>query len=253
LKITILGTGTSQGVPVIACKCKVCQSADPRDNRTRTAAMVEVDGKTIVIDAGPDFRQQMLREKVQDIDAILFTHEHKDHIAGLDDIRAFNFINKKVIDVYAEDRVIKSLKREYYYVFSMYKYPGIPQMNLHSIDNQAFEIQGIKIIPIRAIHLELPIFGYRIGNFTYITDANYIADEDIEKMKGSKVIVVNALRKEKHVSHFSLSEAVELAVSLRPQHAYITHMSHQMGLHEDVNSELPRHVSLAYDGLNFEI
>ncbi len=253
MKITILGTGTSQGVPVIACKCKVCQSADPRDNRTRTAAMVEVDGKTIVIDAGPDFRQQMLREKVQDIDAILFTHEHKDHIAGLDDIRAFNFINKKVIDVYAEDRVIKSLKREYYYVFSMYKYPGIPQMNLHSIDNQAFEIQGIKIIPIRAIHLELPIFGYRIGNFTYITDANYIADEDIEKMKGSKVIVVNALRKEKHVSHFSLSEAVELAVSLRPQHAYITHMSHQMGLHEDVNSELPRHVSLAYDGLNFEI
>ncbi len=253
MKVKILGTGTSQGVPVIACNCAVCQSTDPNDKRLRAATLIEVDGVNIVIDAGPDFRQQMLREKVNDIDAILITHEHRDHIAGLDDVRAFNFMNQKPVDIYAEKRVQKVIKEEFFYSFEENKYPGVPQINLHELANEPFEIKGVKIIPIQVFHYKLPVFGFRIGDFAYITDANYISEEEKEKLHGTKYLVINALRKRKHVSHYSLSEALELINELSPKRAYITHISHQMGLHHNVNEELPQGISLAYDGLRLEI
>ncbi len=253
LKLTFLGTGTSQGVPVIGCECDICRSADVRDKRLRTAVLIEVHGKNILIDAGPDFRQQMLRENVKRLDAIIFTHEHKDHIGGLDDVRAYNFLNQSPMDIYAEQRVQMALRREYSYVFSDNKYPGVPQLMLHDIDEKAFEVFGIKIIPIRVMHYRLPILGFRIGNLTYITDANYIADEERNKIFGTKHLVINALRKEKHISHYTLDEALEFARSCAPQKTYITHLSHHMGLHEEVNRELPPGVCLAYDGLQIEI
>lgn len=253
MKVKILGTGTSQGVPVIACRCKVCQSTDPNDKRLRAAVLIEADGVNIVIDAGPDFRQQMLREKVKDLDAILITHEHRDHIAGLDDVRAFNFMNHKPIDIFAEKRVQEVIKSEFFYSFEEKKYPGAPQINLNELNEEAFTIKGVKIIPIRAFHYKLPVFGFRIGDFSYITDANYISEEEKEKLHGTKYFVINALRKQKHISHYCLSESLELIKELSPKRAYITHISHQMGLHHDVNEELPRSISLAYDGLHFEI
>ena len=253
MKVKILGTGTSQGVPVIACNCNVCQSTDPNDKRLRAAALIEADGVNIVIDAGPDFRQQMLREKVSDIDAILITHEHRDHIAGLDDVRAFNFMNQKAIDIYAEERVQNVIKSEFFYSFEENKYPGAPQINLQSINMEPFKIKNVTVIPIRVFHYKLPVFGFRIGDFSYITDANYIGEEEKEKLHGTKYLVINALRKRKHISHYSLSESLELIKELSPKRAYITHISHQMGLHHDVNEELPAGVSLAYDGLHFEV
>jgi len=253
LKVKILGTGTSQGVPVIACNCSVCQSTDPNDKRLRASVLIEVNETTIVIDAGPDFRQQMLREKVKNIDAILITHEHRDHIAGLDDVRSFNFINKKPIDIYAEPRVQEAIRIEYSYSFVDEKYPGVPQFNLLNLNEEPFKINGIEIIPLRLIHSKLPVFGFRIGDFTYITDANYISEEVKEKIAGTKHLVINALRKQKHASHFSLSEAIEFINQINPKRAYITHISHQMGLHHDINEELPHHISLAYDGLHFEL
>lgn len=252
LKVTFLGTGTSQGVPVIACPCSICHSDDIHDKRLRTSALVEVNGINIVIDSGPDFREQMLRANVKKLDAILFTHEHRDHIAGLDDIRAYNYVQEKPMDVYAEERVIQALKREFDYIFAEKKYPGIPQINLHDIDNKPFKVLKIKIIPIRAMHLNLPLFGFRVEDFTYITDANYILDEEKEKIKGSRYLVINGLRKEKHISHFALSEALELIEELQPLHAFITHISHQMGFHKEVQAELPPNVTLAYDGLTLE-
>lgn len=253
MKITFLGTGTSQGIPIIACGCAICTSSDPRDNRLRSSIMVESAGKNIVIDSGPDFRQQMLREKVQRLDALLFTHEHKDHIAGMDDIRAFNFFQKKAIDIYADERVQKAIKREFPYIFDDFKYPGIPEINLHTIENKIFEIKGLPVIPILVKHLKLPVFGFRFGDFTYITDANYISGEEKEKIKGSKVIVLNALRREKHVSHFNLEEAIALMQELKPETGYFTHISHQLGLHEEVEKELPDNIKLAYDGLVVEV
>jgi len=253
LKVKILGTGTSQGVPVIACNCSVCQSTDPNDKRLRASVLIEINETTIVIDAGPDFRQQMLREKVKNIDAILITHEHRDHIAGLDDVRSFNFINKKPIDIYAEPRVQEAIKIEYSYSFVDEKYPGVPQFNLLNLTEEPFKINGIEIIPLRLIHSKLPVLGFRIGDFTYITDANYISEEVKEKILGTKFLVINALRKQKHASHFSLSEAIDFINQINPKRAYITHISHQMGLHHDVNEELPHHISLAYDGLHFEL
>ncbi|MBT3207294.1 MAG: MBL fold metallo-hydrolase [Bacteroidetes bacterium] len=253
MKITFLGTGTSQGVPVIACKCKVCQSNSMNDKRLRTSIMIEEDGQTIVIDSGPDFRQQMLRENVQDIDAIIFTHEHKDHIAGLDDIRAFNFFNNKIIDIYAEERVHNALKKEFSYVFEEDKYPGVPEICVHEISNQKFKVGSLEFLPIRLQHYFLPIFGYRIKDFTYITDANYISNTEIEKIKGSKVVVLNALRRKKHISHFTLDEALELFNILKPEKAYITHLSHQMGLHKNIENELPTNIFPAYDGLIVEL
>jgi phosphoribosyl 1,2-cyclic phosphate phosphodiesterase len=253
VKVKILGTGTSQGIPVIACNCKVCQSTDPNDTRLRTAALIEVDGVNIVIDAGPDFRQQMLREKVNNIDAILITHEHRDHVAGLDDVRAYNFINKKAVEIYADARVQEAIKSDFAYSFADKKYPGVPQINLHELINEPFEINGIMIIPIQVYHNKLPVFGFRIGDFSYITDANYISEEEKEKLSGTKYLVINALRKQKHISHYSLSESLDLIKELNPLRAYITHISHQMGLHHNVNEELPHGISLAYDGLRFEI
>jgi len=240
-------------VPVIACPCRVCRSDDPRDKRLRTSILIEADGKTIVIDTGPDFRQQMLTAEVKDLNAILYTHEHKDHIAGLDDVRAFNFVNQRAIDVYLEDRVIPAIKREFSYIFAENKYPGVPQINLHKIDNYSFEAAGHKIVPIRAFHYRLPVMGFRIGDFTYITDANYIPEEEKEKIIGSSYIVLNALRKQKHISHFTLSEAVRLINEFGPRRGFITHISHQMGLYEEVRHELPPNIFLAYDNMSFEV
>ncbi len=253
MKVTFLGTGTSQGVPVILCDCEVCQSFDTRDKRLRTSVMIDVDDQTFVIDTGPDFRQQMLQSKAKNVNAILFTHEHKDHIAGLDDIRAFNFIQKRPMDIYAEKRVQEALKREYAYVFAKFKYPGIPEMNMHLIENKPFNINGTQIIPIRVMHYKLPILGYRINDFVYITDANFIADEEMEKIKGAKIVVINALRIKEHISHYNLKGALKVLDELKPEKAYLTHISHLMGLHSEVEKELPKNVRFAYDGLVVEV
>ncbi len=251
MKITFLGTGTSQGVPVIACECKICQSSDPNDKRLRTSLLLETDENTLLFDAGPDFRQQMLREHVMKLDSILLTHEHKDHISGMDDVRAFNYKSQDAIDIYAEERVQKAIKEEYAYVFSEYQYPGIPKMRLNPIPEHAFDVKGVQIIPIRVFHYHLPVYGFRVGNFAYITDANYIPEESKEKLFGVKYLVINALRKEKHVSHFSLREAIDFIREISPKKAFITHISHQMGFHAEVTKELPPEIMMAYDGLSF--
>jgi phosphoribosyl 1,2-cyclic phosphate phosphodiesterase len=250
VKITFLGTGTSQGVPVIACDCNTCLSSDQHDKRLRTSLLLETEDTTMVIDAGPDFRQQMLREHVTKLDAILLTHEHKDHIAGLDDVRAFNYKSQDAIDIYCEERVQKVIKKDYSYVFSEYQYPGIPKMRLNSIPEHAFTIKKIQIVPIRVFHYRLPVYGFRIGNFAYITDANYIPEESKEKLYGVKYMVINALRKEKHISHFSLREAVDFIREISPKKAFITHISHQMGLHKEISKELHSEIILGYDGLS---
>jgi phosphoribosyl 1,2-cyclic phosphate phosphodiesterase len=251
VKITFLGTGTSQGVPVIACDCSTCLSSDLKDKRLRTSVMLETDETMLVIDAGPDFRQQMLREHVSKLDAIILTHEHKDHIAGLDDVRAFNYKSQDAIDIFCEERVQKVIKKEYSYVFSEYQYPGIPKMRLNPIAEHGFSVGKMEIIPVRVFHYRLPVYGFRVGNFAYITDANYIPEESKEKLFGVKYLVVNALRKEKHISHFSLREALDLIREISPKKAFITHISHQMGLHREVSKELPPEIMLAYDGLSF--
>ncbi|MBN2862127.1 MAG: MBL fold metallo-hydrolase [Bacteroidales bacterium] len=251
MKITFLGTGTSQGVPVIACDCATCLSQDPHDKRLRTSLLLEKDGKNILFDAGPDFRQQMLRENIKKLDLIVLTHEHKDHTAGMDDVRAFNYKSQDAIDIYAEERVQRAIKREFSYVFAEYQYPGIPRMRLNLISGSPFLFKGIEIIPVRVMHLHLEIYGFRIGNFAYITDANYIPEESKEKLIGVKVLVINALRKEKHISHFNLREAIDFIREIAPRRAYLTHISHQMGLHSKVSEELPAGIFLAYDGLSF--
>jgi phosphoribosyl 1,2-cyclic phosphate phosphodiesterase len=251
VKITFLGTGTSQGVPVITCDCETCTSEDLHDKRLRTSILIEKDGTSIVIDAGPDFRQQMLRENVRRLDAIILTHEHKDHIAGMDDVRAFNYKSQDAIDIYAEDRVQKAVRKEYSYVFAEFQYPGIPKMRLNPVNDYGFTVNGITLIPLRVFHYRLPVYGFRIGNFAYITDANYIPEETKERLFGVKYFVINALRKEKHISHFSLREAIDLIREVSPRKAYITHISHQMGRHEEVTATLPPEIMIAYDGLSF--
>ncbi|HOK50954.1 MAG TPA: MBL fold metallo-hydrolase [Bacteroidales bacterium] len=249
MKVVFLGTGTSQGVPVVACSCKVCQSNDPKDKRLRSSVLIEKGGVNLVIDSGPDFRYQMLREKVTHLEAILFTHEHKDHTGGLDDIRSFNYLSKKPMDVYAEERVQQSLKREYAYIFENNKYPGVPEVTLHTISNQPFEVAGIRVIPIRLLHHRLPILGFRIDNFAYLTDIKYISQEEKEKLLGCRYLVVSGLRKENHISHFSIDEAIDLIREIRPEYGYITHISHQLGFHREVEKELPKGIYLAYDRL----
>ncbi len=253
MQITFLGTGTSQGVPIVACPCNVCHSSDPKDKRLRSSILVETNNRTFVIDTGPDFRQQMLRENITKMDAVIFTHEHKDHTAGFDDIRAFNFVNKRKMDVYASARVQEAIRREYAYIFSDFKYPGIPEINLHLLENKLFSIEGVAIIPIEVLHYKLPVFGFRFGDFTYVTDANYISDSEKEKMKNSKVLVLNALRKEPHISHFTLEQAIELVKELKPEKAYFTHVSHQLGLQAEIQKELPGNIEIAFDGLKINL
>ncbi len=253
MTITFLGTGTSQGVPVIACNCEVCTSEDVHDKRLRTSIMLEGMGEVIVIDSGPDFRYQMLREHVQHLDAIIFTHEHKDHIAGMDDIRAFNYRQKSAIDIYATWRVQDALKREFSYAFDEFKYPGIPELKLHTIDNEPFSIGKIKFIPVEVLHYKLPVLGFRINDFTYITDAKTVSESERQKIRGSKILVVNALQKQEHLSHFTLEEAIDFANDMGAEKTYFTHISHRLGRHRDISKSLPDNIGLAWDGLKLEI
>ena len=253
MKVTFLGTGTSQGVPVIGCDCEVCRSNSTKDKRLRSSVLVEIDDLNIVIDTGPDFRQQMLRHEVNSLSAVVFTHEHKDHIAGLDDVRAYNYLSKKPMDIYASDEVQGALKRDFYYAFEETRYPGVPSLNLHTIEDSPFFIGDLEITPIKVWHLRMPVMGFRIGDFTYITDANRIDDDEKEKIKGSEVLVLNALRKSKHISHLNLSEAIELGLELDIPRVFFTHISHLMGIHDSVSTELPTNMELAYDGLIVEI
>ncbi len=253
MKVTFLGTGTSQGVPVIACGCEVCTSSNKKDKRLRSSILLSSPAGNIVVDTTPDFRYQMLRAEVKHLEAVLITHSHKDHIAGMDDIRAFNYFQQSSIDIYATEFSQNVIMREFAYAFADFKYPGIPEINLKSIDDAPFEVNGLRITPVQVMHYKMPVMGFRIHDFTYITDANYIAPEEKEKIRGSKVLVLNALRREKHISHFTLEEAMALGRELEIPQVYFTHISHQMGLHDEVMKELPDGVALAYDGLTIDI
>lgn len=249
LTITFLGTGTSSGVPMIACSCEVCASVHSKDKRLRSSILVQSDTTTIVVDTTPDFRTQMLSAKLKSLDAVLFTHPHKDHIAGLDDVKAFNYFHQQPMKVYANELTQKALRHEFSYIFAEHKYPGVPDITLHDIEQQTFMIGDIPVTPILVWHLKMPVLGFRFGDFTYITDANRIEDSEKEKIKGSKILVLNALRKEKHISHFTLQEAIDLSKELEVPKTYFTHISHQLGKHEDVSKELPACMELAYDML----
>jgi phosphoribosyl 1,2-cyclic phosphate phosphodiesterase len=256
VKVHFLGTGTSQGVPVIGCQCKVCQSSNPKDQRLRTSVLIQTPSVHFVIDTGPDFRQQMLRIACQRLDAVLYTHSHKDHIAGMDDIRAFNYLQKKPMDLYATQAVQAAIKQEFHYVFSTYKYPGIPEVKLIELENKPFQLGDETIIPIQLMHHKMPVLGFRIRDFVYITDANYIAAAEKEKIKGCRILVLNALRREKHISHFNLEEAIALADEFGAQTTYLTHISHQLGLHDAINQELSENkavIELAYDGMQLDL
>ena len=253
MKVNFLGTGTSQGVPVIGCDCMVCQSLDYRDKRLRTSIHIEVKGKSLVVDTGPDFRQQMLRAGIRKLDAVLFTHEHKDHTAGLDDIRPFNFAQKKDMPVFARQPVIEQIQREFAYIFSSNRYPGIPQVDCIEITESPFQFEGVSITPIPVLHYKLPVLGFRIGDFSYITDANFIPDESLSKLEGTEVLVLNALQQETHISHFTLEQAIEQALKIGAKTTYFTHISHRLGLHQEVEKNLPEGIFLAYDGLQISI
>lgn len=253
MKIIFLGTGTSQGVPVIACSCRVCSSTDLKDKRFRSSILIEINNKAIIIDTGPDFRSQMLANQVQQLNAVLFTHEHKDHIAGLDDIRPFNFKQQEPISVYASERVEKAIKREFHYIFADKKYPGIPEISLHQIDLEPFTIfQNIKITPIQVKHFLMPVLGFRINNFTYITDAKTIEKKEIEKIKGTEILVINALRIEPHPAHFNLDEALQFINLIKPKKAFLTHISHLFGTHKEIEKLIPENVFVSYDGLQLD-
>lgn len=253
MKVTILGSGTSQGVPVIACDCEVCRSTDKRDKRLRCSAMIEIGDRKIVIDAGPDFRYQMLRAGVKDVRALLLTHEHKDHIGGLDDIRAFNWVKQGKVDVYSNRRTVEAVKRDYAYAFEEVRYPGVPDMDLHVVGEDPFYIDEVEVVPLTVMHYKLPVTAFRIGGFAYITDANYIPEEGMRKLEGVECLVIDALRRERHLSHFSLEEALEMIRRLGVKRAFLTHVGHQMGLTREVERTLPANVRLAYDGLTFEV
>ncbi|MCE7996751.1 MAG: MBL fold metallo-hydrolase [Roseivirga sp.] len=253
MRVTFLGTGTSQGVPVIGCECKVCRSLDFRDKRLRSSIYLETEDVSLVIDTGPDFRQQMLRESIKKLDAVVFTHEHKDHTAGLDDIRSFNFLQKKDMPVYARQHVIEQLKREFAYIFTEHKYPGVPSLEVIPIDQQPFSINKTEIIPVEVMHYKLPVLGFRVKDFTYITDAKTVTSEEKEKIKGSKTLVINALQNDPHISHMTLEEALAFADEIGADHTYLTHISHKLGQHRKVSEMLPDNVSIAYDGLKISL
>lgn len=251
--VTFLGTGTSQGVPVIACNCNVCLSEGQKDKRLRCSVLIEYNGKNYVIDSGPDFRQQMLRANVQSLEALIFTHEHKDHLAGMDDVRAFNFKQKRDMEIYCSESVEKALRREFYYVFEADKYPGVPAVNLNRIDKDPFQINDMNVVPIEVMHYKMPVHAFRIDDFTYITDAKTVSEEERRKIRGTKVLVVNALRREEHISHFNLEQALEFIRDINPERAYLTHISHLFGKHKEIEKELPKNVFVAFDGLRLEM
>ena len=253
LKITFLGTGTSSGVPMIGCDCAVCTSADKKDNRLRSSILIESPNTTLVVDTGPDFRYQMLRENVRKLDAVIFTHPHKDHMAGLDDVKAYNYFLKKPIELFADSLTEEALRRDFYYAFADTKYPGIPELNMNTITLEPFIVGDIPVAPILVWHMKMPVMGFRFGKFTYITDANKIEETERNKIKGSEVLVLNALRKKKHISHFTLDEAIEMVQELNVPTGYFTHISHQLGTHADISDELPSGIHLAYDGLFLNI
>ena len=240
---------------MIGCTCEVCRSLDHRDHRLRVSVHLDVAGHSMVIDSGPDFRQQMLRARITHLDALLFTHEHKDHTAGLDDIRAFNFRQQTDMPVFGEPRVLSQLQQEFSYIFAEHKYPGVPRVRLHPIERHdvPFDVLGVAVQPLRAMHHKLPVLGFRIGKFCYLTDANHIGPETLDQLRDADVIVLNALRREQHISHFTLAQAIEILEEVQPKRAFLTHISHQLGRHHDVEAELPPWIRLAYDGLKVEV
>lgn len=245
--IKFLGTGTSTGIPEIGCRCEVCTSTDSRDNRLRASVLVSTDDKNILIDCGPDFRMQMLSAGVETLDAVLITHEHYDHTGGMDDLRPY--CRHGAVPVYMEMNVVSVMRTRMPYCFRGRKYPGIPDIELNTIENAPFSVSGVPVVPIRAIHYRLPILGFRIGNFAYITDLLFLPEEEYSKLNGLEVLVVNALRKEKHISHQTLSDALKMIRRVCPKRSYLTHIGHHMGKHADVSAELPPDVFFAYDGL----
>ena len=252
-KVSFLGTGTSTGIPMIGCTCEVCTSTDSKDKRLRSSVLIQSHTTSIIIDTTPDFRYQMLRTNTTHLDAVLYTHPHKDHMAGLDDIRALNFLTKKPMDIYANSLTEEAVRRDFYYAFADTKYPGVPELNLITIDQSPFLIGNLNIQPILVYHHKMPVYGFRIGDFTYITDANRIDPDQMDLIRGSKVLVLNALRKEDHISHFTLQQAIDICLELAVPEVYFTHISHQLGKHQEINQELPPHIKLAYDGLEINL
>jgi len=253
LNITILGSGTSTGVPLIGCDCKVCTSKDPRDSRLRTSIKIQSDNTAVVIDTTPDFRYQMLRTNTTHLEAVVFTHHHRDHYAGLDNIRPFNFHSNKPMQIYANEITQVAIKRDFYYAFEKNKDAGLPEMMLHTIHKDPFKVGDLLFKPIQVMHRELPVLGFRIGDFSYVTDLNYISDQEKEKIKGSKVLILSALRPEPHPTHFTLNESIALATELEIPQVYFTHFSHQIGLQAELEPQLPSFIKMAYDGLQFTV
>lgn len=254
MRIRFLGTGTSQGVPVIACDCIVCQSADKKDKRLRSSILIKLEDFNIVVDTGPDFRYQMLRDNVKHLDAILMTHSHKDHIAGLDDVRAFNYQQQKSLTIYANAPTLESIQREFYYAFSANKYPGVPQLELQEITSgNAFDLANQEIVPIEVMHYKMPVLGFRLGKFAYVTDAKTVSAESRKLLEGVEILVVNALQETAHISHFTLEEALAFIKDINPKEAYLTHISHRFGTHDYITSLLPSNVHVAFDQLSIEV
>ncbi len=249
IKVIFLGTGTSQGVPMLGCSCVVCNSTNYKDKRLRSSILISINSFNILIDIGPDFRYQMLRTNCPHIDAVLFTHQHRDHTAGIDDLRPIYYKQKKPIPLYAEEIVFDYIRSGFDYLFGLKDYPGKPQFKLNNIINEPFFISNIKVTPIRVMHHKLPVFGYRVGDVSYITDANYISEQEKEKIIGTKLLIINSLQKDKHISHYNLKETLKLINELKPKKAYLTHIGHGMGLHKKVEQELSKNIYLAYDNL----